>query len=116
MAIATGYAGPPITTHKWLQPLYAFLRGFGTASQYTGPTGMLAPSTVQFGTPTMTIGFFGATGTKQPTGLGSTGSAAGGGATGSTFFDQRWNGGTGTNYYTVNDIVNALKSEGLLAK
>jgi len=116
MANPTGYAGPPITTHQWLQPLYHWLKGWGTASVFTGPTGARFPAAVQFGFPTGILGFYGATGTLQPTGLGSTGSAAGGGVTGTTFFDIRSNGGTGANYYTLTDIVNALKLEGLLAK
>lgn len=116
MQAPTGYAGVPITTHEWLQPLYHWLRGWGSASVFTGPTGARFPAALSIGMPTGILGFFGATGVQQPTGLGATGSAAGGGVTGSTFFDIRSNGGTGANYYTITDVVNALKGEGLLAK
>src|SRR5262249_43101000 len=107
MAIATGYAGVPITTHQWLQPLYSWLGG-----KSRSPTG-LAPMAIRSATGAM--GFYGNTGIKQPTGLGTTGSGPGGGVTGSSFFDLRSNGGTGTNFYTFTDIVNILKKRGDIA-
>lgn len=103
MATPTGYIGVPITTHQWLQPLYRWLGGKGVTAA------------ASFGSPTGRLGFFGASGIQQPTGIGSTGGAAAGGPTGTTFFDMRSNGGTGTNYYTFNDVVLDLKRLGLLA-
>lgn len=94
--------GPWRTTHQWLKPLYAVLGGVG-----------IIP--LQLGSPTGVIGFYGASGIRQPTGLGVTGSAALGGVTGATFFDLRTNGGTGAQYYTLTDVVNILKREGLIA-
>lgn len=91
------------TTHQWLQPLYAILGG-------------RAVTPLQLGSATSYLGFYGTSGIKQPTGLGVTGSAALGGATGTSFFDFRTNGGTGTQYFTFTDVVNALKLNGLLAK
>lgn len=98
----------PRTTHQWLRNLYNYLDG-----KSASPTGVAFAS---FGSPTGTLGFFGATGSKQPTGLGVTGSAALGGVTGTTFFDLRTNGGTGTQYYTLTELVMDLKAQGLLAK
>lgn len=89
----------PRTTHEWLQPLYNVLDGHASRPlQLSSPTGL--------------IGVFGASGSRQWTGAGSTGSVSLGSATGTSFFDQRWNGGTGTNYYTNNDIVAAFKAFG----
>jgi hypothetical protein len=93
----------PRTTHQWLQPLYNVLDGH-------------ASRPLQLSSPTGIVGFFGASGIKQPTGLGVTGSAAAGGVTGTTFFDLRTNGGTGTNYYTLTDVVADLKGLGILAR
>lgn len=91
----------PRTTHQWLQPLYNFLDG---------------KTSRPLGVSTGFFGVYGVTGIKQPTGVGSTGSAALGGVTGTTFFDMRSNGGTGTNYYTLTDLVADLKAQGLIAK
>lgn len=110
MATPTGYIGPPITTHQWLQPLYRWLKGVGGVQLSASGTAL------SFRTPTgIALGFYGASGIGQPSGAGSTGSAPGGGATGSTFFDFRSNGGTGTNYYTFTDLVFDLKRQGLIA-
>lgn len=100
--------GVPRTTHTWLKNLYNFLDG-----KSLSPTGL---AITMFGSPTGQLGFYGVTGAKQPTGLGTTGSAALGGVTGTTFFDLRTNGGTGTQYYTLTDLVADLKLQGLLAK
>lgn len=99
--------GIPRTTHTWLKPLYDVLQGKQKAG---GPAGL------NFGSPTGVMGFYGATGIAQPTGVGMTGSAVLGGVTGATFFDFRTNGGTGTQFFTFTDVVNALKLQGLLAK
>jgi len=56
------------------------------------------------------LGFFGVSGCFQPSGAGVTG-----GATGTTFFDARSNGGTGSQYYTHADLVLVFKRLGLLA-
>lgn len=93
----------PRTTHQWLRPLYDALDGH-------------AKRPLQFGSPTSYFGVYGVSGAIQYVGVGSTGTAAGGGPTGSSFFDQRSNGGTGTNYYTLTDIVQALKGVGIIAK
>lgn len=95
--------GPWRTTHQWLRPLYAVLGGAG-----------LTP--LQLGSPTSVLGFYGASGIKQPTGVGVTGSAALGGATGTTYFDFRTNGGSGAQYYTLTDVVLDLKALGILAR
>lgn len=89
------------TTHQWLAPLYAILGGR-----------VVTP--LQLGSATSYIGFYGVSGIQRPTGIGSTGGAVAGGPTGTTYFDQRSNGGTGTNYYTLNDLVLFLKRNGLL--
>jgi hypothetical protein len=130
MLAPTGYAGVPITTHSWLKPLYKWLGGVGDVvlgfSGGSGASGVLpsilgarpgrtAP-VVSVGNATGILGFYGSTGIGQPSGVGSTGSAVGGGATGTSFFDFRTNGGTGANYYTLTDVVNDLKMQGLLAK
>lgn len=106
----------PRTGHQWLQPLYNCLQGKAGLSP-SGPSGIAPP--LIFGGPTAIMGVYGQSGTRQPTGLGSTGSAPGGGLTGlagASAFDLRTNGGTGTNYYTFNDVVNSLKLIGILAK
>lgn len=91
----------PRTTHTWLSPLYNTLEGK-----------VVRP--LQLGSATGFLGFYGVSGIQRPTGVGSTGGAVAGGPTGTTFFDQRSNGGTGTNYYTLNDLVLFLKRNGLL--
>jgi hypothetical protein len=82
----------PRTTHQWLQPFYR---------AFVSPTGIL--------------GVFGATGSTRLTALGLTGSAAQGGMTGTTFFDFRTNGGTGTNYVNFTELVGWAKRIGFLA-
>jgi len=78
-----------------------------TASLAIGPTNT---AQVGIGTTGVPVGFFGATGIARASGAGITG-----GATGTTFFDARSNGGTGTNFYTHADLVLILKQLGLLA-
>jgi hypothetical protein len=91
----------PRTTHQWLRPIYDVLDGHSIRPlQLSSPTGIM--------------GFFGASGIKQPTGIGFTGSASLGGSTGVSFYDLRSNGGTGAQYYTLTDVVQALKGLGLL--
>lgn len=107
----SGYIGPPVTTHTWLRPLYRWLKGMGGV--VLSPTGVVLD--YQVGVTGAALGFYGNTGTLQPTGVGSTGGGSGG-VTGTTFFDMRSNGGTGVNYYTFNDLVLDLKNQGLIAK
>jgi hypothetical protein len=89
----------PRTTHPWLQPFYNALEG-----KKSRP--------LQLGSASGAMGFYGASGIQRPTGIGATGSAAGGGVTGTSFFDLRTNGGTGVQYYTLSDIVAILKLRG----
>jgi hypothetical protein len=91
----------PRTTHTWLVPLYNTLEGK-----------VVRP--LQLGSATGFIGFFGVSGIVRPAAFGSTGGAVAGGPTGTTFFDMRSNGGTGTNYVTFNDVVLYMKRLGLL--
>lgn len=86
--------GVPVTTHQWLKPLYDTLNGKGSRP-------------LNFGSPTGVMGFYGSTGIARPTGIG-----ASLGITGTTFFDARTNGGTGTQFYTLNDLVLLLKRRG----
>lgn len=119
MIAPTGYQGPPITTHTWLQPLYRWLKGDLVQLNASGVAvgariGGALPA-VQLGNATGIVGFYGSTGIARPgTGFGITGSASLGSATGTTFFDFRTNGGTGTAYYTLTELVADLKGQGLI--
>lgn len=92
--------GPFRTTHTWLKPLYAILGG-------------AAVTPLSLGSPTSIIGLYGVTGIKQPTGLGASGGTTGGASGG---IDVRSNGGTGTNYYSLSDLVLILKARGDIAR
>lgn len=90
------------STHQWLKPLYDELDG-------------RTPRPVQLSSSTGYLGVFGASGTtRMPTGFGFTGGAAQGGATGTTFFDFRTNGGTGAAYYNFTELVGYFKRLGWL--
>ena len=86
----------PRTTHQWLQPLYDALEGK-----------KLRP--LQLGGPTGALGLYGASGILQPTGLG-----ASAGWTGSTAIPKT-NGGTGTQFYSLSDLVLIMKLRGDIA-
>ncbi len=90
----------PRTTHRWLQPLYDALDGRGTRQP-------------QIGTSTGTVGLYGATGVGRIA-TGTAGITGTTGAGGMTAFERVWiNGGSG-NWYTLSDIVTALKNVGIL--
>lgn len=92
----------PRTTHKWLQPLYDALDGRGIRQP-------------QIGSPTGTVGIYGATGIAQLA-SGTAGITGLTGAGGMTAFSMVWiNGGSGA-YYTLSDIVTALKNVGILKR
>jgi hypothetical protein len=94
-------ATPFRTTHQWLKPFWDALGGrVAQPLQLSSATGFL--------------GFYGVSGIQRPNSFGTTGGAAAGGPTGTTFFDMRSNGGTGTNYVTFNDMVLYMKRLGLL--
>ncbi len=91
----------PRTTHTWLRPFYDCLEGKTTRQ-------------LQLGSPTGTIGLYGATGVRSQLATGTAGITGVTGAGGMTAFSQVWiNGGTGS-YYTLSDVVVALKNVGIL--
>ena len=90
----------PRTTHQFLQPFYDALEGRGIRQP-------------QIGSATGTVGLYGATGVAQlPTGTAGTTGITGMGQ--NTGFNAIWlNGGSGS-YYTLSDMVTALKNVGIL--
>ena len=107
----------PRTTHQWLKPLYNYLDNGVKVTVPSGASGIANGAWLgsnvldtQIANATGAVGFYGSTGILRPTGLSSTA-----GATGVTFFDQRSNGGTGANFYTLADLVAILKSRGDIA-
>lgn len=84
--------GFPTTTHTWLKPLYDTLNS---------PTGK--------------PGFYGTSGIAQLA-TGTAGITGVTGAGGMTAFSMAWfNGGSGA-YYTISDLVTALKNVGILKR
>lgn len=61
------------------------------------------------------MGFFGAGPVVQPTAGGSSAMTGAGGFGGPVFSDSAFNGGIGASAFTIEDIVTALKSLGILA-
>lgn len=103
----------PRTTHQWLKPFFDCLEGKGSAS-------------MQFGSPTGIMAFYGASGAARiatggagvlaATNLGASGFPVTGlGASGLYVHLARFavNGGSGT-LYTFDDIVRQLKNMGAL--
>lgn len=84
----------PRTTHTWLQPLYNALEG-----KKARP--------LQLGSPTGALGLYGASGILRPTGLGAITAS-----TGLSGYDTKSNGGTGTQFYSLQDLVLILKLRG----
>jgi hypothetical protein len=90
----------PRTTHTWLAPLYDALEGRGTRQP-------------QIGSATGTVGLYGATGIARLA-TGTAGITGLTGAGGMTAFSMVWiNGGSGA-FYTLTDVVAALKNVGIL--
>ncbi len=107
----------PRTTHGtygWLGPIYDYMDALGSVVTPSGasgiPNAIWAGKTVRgtmVSNATGLFGLYGSTGILRPTGLG-----ASGGTTGASGFDLRSNGGTGTQFYTLTDLVAILKSRG----
>lgn len=91
----------PRTTHQWLQNLYNYLDGIGAASPALGAS-------------TGYIAFYAATGVTGGQQI-ATGTVASGGPSGTNAASTAWtNGGISGTYYTLSDVVGALKTTGFL--
>lgn len=106
--------GVPRTTHTWLKALYNYLDLEIAGIYPSGASGIpnatwvgKGVAAVQIGNASGIIGLYGSTGLARPTGLGATA-----GTTGLSGFDLRSNGGTGTQFYSLNDLVAIMKSRG----
>ncbi len=107
--------GVPRTTHTWLRALYNYLDTEIAYVQPAGATGTQglalligagAPQT-DIGNATGLIGMYGTTGILRPTGLGAVA-----GITAASGYDARSNGGIGTNFYSLQDLVLIMKQRG----
>lgn len=90
------------TTHTWLKPVWDNLDGLTSRP---------------LGVPTSIHGLYGQTGIAQlSTGTAGITGFTGGGVVGASGFNTLWvNGGSGS-WYTVSDIVTALKNVGILKR
>lgn len=106
-------------THQWLKPLFDYLDKLGGVDLGSSGLGSV-PRGAQYGVSvpitqvsnaTGVLGFYGSTGISQGTAAGATA-----GSTGSSgVYFHRTNGGTGTNFYTLDDVIAYMKSRGDLA-